>query len=135
MTNQNSGDPRFNLNLGDFTDPVQQAILDAEAEQRRQEAEQTANDQKSNMSAEQPPASAETWSPAASTSPSGPMSAVAGKLGIGEAGDAELAKRLLDSAQPPNDVRGTASAKSADGARDRIAGALGVGGATPAVER
>ncbi|WP_328999938.1 hypothetical protein OHA18_36545 [Kribbella sp. NBC_00709] len=134
MTNQEFADPRFNL-PPDLTDPVVQAIEDARAEEARQRAEEAANNPKSNMSAEQPPASAETWSPAASTSPSGPMSAVAGKLGIGEAGDAELAKRLLDSAQPPNDARGTASAKRADGARDRIAGALGVGGATPAVER
>jgi hypothetical protein len=65
----------------------------------------------------------------------GRLDAVAGALGVGKAGDAALAQRLLNSGQAPAGGRSTAAAEQADGAKARISGALGVRGATPAVER
>ena len=64
----------------------------------------------------------------------GRLTQAAGKLGLGKAGDAELAKRLLNDGQPAPGSRGSASGevgKSAAGARAK-AGSFR--GAKPALE-
>lgn len=65
----------------------------------------------------------------------GRLDAVAGALRVGKAGDAAFAKKLLDSGQAPAGGRGTPAGEQTDGAKARLSGALGVRGATPAVER
>ncbi len=66
------------------------------------------------------------------TSPGGPVTEVAGKLGIGRAGDLALARKLLDADRRPADAQPTSS--RGDGAKARIGAALSRP-ATPAVER
>ncbi|GAB2615738.1 hypothetical protein [Kribbella endophytica] len=62
---------------------------------------------------------------------SGPVTAIAGKLGIGKAGDLALAKQLLDSERRPT---GNSTTKSrADGARGRAT--TGPTRPAPVVER
>ena len=112
---------------------LKQQQRDAELAKLREQQE--AAKKQNNMSAEQPPATGETWSPATQQDSPGLMSTVAGKLAIGSAGDAELAQRLLNSGQAPAGGRSTAAAEQADGAKARITGALGVRGVTPVVER
>ncbi|MEV6286335.1 hypothetical protein [Kribbella sp. NPDC051770] len=62
---------------------------------------------------------------------SGPVTAIAGKLGIGKAGDLALAKQLLDSERRPGTKP---EASRGDGARSRPSSAF-ARPATPAVER
>jgi hypothetical protein len=81
-------------------------------------------DGKSNMVAAEPTG----WPEAEAKS--GPVTAIAGKLGIGKAGDLALAKQLLDSERPAGNS--TAGSRG-DGARARATS--GLVSPTPAVER
>ncbi|WP_433002899.1 hypothetical protein [Kribbella sp. CA-294648] len=67
----------------------------------------------------------------------GRLTQAAGKLGLGRAGDAELAKRLLNDGQPAPGSRGSASGDAGKGAADTAgarAKAAGVRGVNPALE-
>jgi hypothetical protein len=66
----------------------------------------------------------------------GRLDGVKGALGIGAAGDAALASRLLNDGRPPaaNAVAGRPGAEGG-GVKERLGAALGAGIAKPAVER
>lgn len=97
--------------------------------QRDEEMRKLREQQEGKMVADQP--SGVGWPDNEVSAPGGPVTAIAGKLGIGKAGDVALAKQLLDAERRPG---GPAPASGGDGARTRAAGAF-TRPATPAVER
>jgi hypothetical protein len=110
------------------------------AMQREEEMRKLREQQQNKMVATDPQASGQGWPDNEVRQAPGRLESVAGALGVGKAGDAALAKRLLDSGQAPaGSGKSAAGAQAADtpgsGAKARIAGAFKVQGATPAVER
>jgi hypothetical protein len=108
------------------------AIKAAEAAAKKA-AEDAAN--KASMVAEEPGGAVATGWPDNEVQPAqGRLAAVAGALGVGKAGDAALARRLLEGERPAGGVSVEQSGATTEGAR-RFSGGLNVRGASPAVER
>ncbi|NEA30844.1 hypothetical protein [Streptomyces sp. SID13031] len=111
------------------------------AMQREEEMRRLRDQQQNKMVATDPQASGQGWPDNEVRTAPGRLDSVAGVLGVGKAGDAAFAKRLLESGQAPAGSGKAASGAQAgadapgNGAKARIAGAFKVQGATPAVER
>jgi hypothetical protein len=107
--------------------------MQREEEMRRLREQQQGN--QGNMVAA-PQATGQGWPDNEVRAEPGRLTQAAGKLGLGKAGDAELAKRLLNDGQPAPGSRGSASGDAGKGAVDTgaRAKAAGVRGVKPALE-
>lgn len=118
---------------------TERQIREMERAAERERLQQQQEGGQSNMAAETPgqPVGGPWTEVSAQPEKPGLMSTVAGKLGVGAAGDLAFAKQLLDSERSTG--AGADGAKpdgaKADGAKDRMGSAVGTGSMRPAFER
>ncbi|GAB3822177.1 hypothetical protein [Kribbella italica] len=106
--------------------------IEQEAIKRQADALKKADAEKSKNKMVADPSAGVGWPDDAVSPSTGPVTEIAGKLGVGPGADLALAQRLLDSGRRPADA--PTSTPRGDGATARIGAALNRP-ATPAVER
>jgi len=106
-------------------------------EMQRQEELRKLQEQQNNQNkmVADPQAVGQGWPDNEVRAPQGNLSKVAGALGVGEAGDLALARKLLDADRRPAGAAADQAGVQADGAQARTSGAAGVRVGKPAFER
>ncbi|WP_328999936.1 hypothetical protein OHA18_36535 [Kribbella sp. NBC_00709] len=117
---------------------TRQRALDLEKFRQQEDARKAAEEaaKKANMVADPEPAVAKWPDDGFQAAAPGRLDGIKGALGIGAAGDAALASRLLNDGRPPatEAVSGRPGAEGG-GVRERVGAVLNAGVAKPAVER